>query len=203
MPKDGSSTREKILEAAQRLIFQRGFAGVSIDSIIEQVGITKGAFFYHFKTKNDLAHALIGRFAQIDQEIFEEFTARSEKLSRDPLQQLLIYIGLFEEMFDDMSELYPGCLFASYVYELQQFDDKTQEFIKTSFLRWRAEMLAQLEKITEEYPPKIEVDLPALADTFTCTLEGGFIIAKGVGDPKAIPQQLRQFKNYIELLFSK
>ena len=203
MPKDGSSTREKILEVAQRLIFQRGYAGVSIDSIIEQVGITKGAFFYHFKTKNDLAQALIVRFQEIDQALFEDFTARAEKLSRDPLQQLLIYIGLFEEKFDEMTELYPGCLFASYVYELQQFDAWTQEFIKASFLKWREELLSRLQTIAKQYPPKIEVDLAALADTFTSTLEGGFIIAKGVGDPKAIPQQLQQFKNYIELLFAK
>jgi len=63
MPKDGSATRDSLLDAAQSLILERGFSGMSLDDIVKQVGITKGAFFYHFKSKNDLGKALIKLFA--------------------------------------------------------------------------------------------------------------------------------------------
>lgn len=202
MPKDGAPTRVKIMDTAQLLIMQRGYSGVSIDSIIDAVGITKGAFFYHFKSKNELAKALIQRYHEADNAIYAEFTERAQKLSRDPLQSMLIYIGLFEEMFDNYQGVYPGCLFASYIYEMQQFDEATQQIIRDSFFFWRNQLKTWFDEIAAQYPPKLEADTTYLADMLTSTLEGAFIMAKAMDDEKSIPQQLRQFKNYVELLFS-
>ncbi|UCE88988.1 MAG: TetR/AcrR family transcriptional regulator, partial [Pseudomonadota bacterium] len=137
MPRDGSATREKIMNAAEALILERGYGGTSLDAVIERVGMTKGAFFYHFKSKNDLAVALINRFAAADERIMRDSLARAEKLSSDPLQQLMIFFGLFVEMFEGLSEPYPGCLFAAYIYELQQFDEGTRETVSHSFAAWR------------------------------------------------------------------
>ena len=58
MGRDGKPTRDKILAESKALVFENGFAGTSIDKILQRTGITKGAFFYHFKTKNALAKAL-------------------------------------------------------------------------------------------------------------------------------------------------
>ncbi len=202
MPRDGAATRNKILDAAQALILDRGFAGVSVEKVIDQVGITKGAFFYHFKSKNDLAVALLQRFGEMDADILREYSSRAEKLSRDPLQQLLIFVGLFEEMFDRMDQPVSGCLFASYVYELQQFDAETKKFISDSFMEWRRQLKQRLDVIVEHYPPKIPVDTASLADAFTVVLEGAYITAKALREPRVIAQQLRHYKNYLELLFS-
>lgn len=202
MPRDGTPTREKILETSQRLIMQRGYAGVSIDSIIEKVGITKGAFFYHFKSKGDLAKALIQRYREIDHELFNDMAKQAHAQTSDPLQSILIFIGLFEDLFDRYEKVYPGCLFASYIYEIQQFDEETSHIIHETFMFWRHILRDWLEEIIRLYPPKIDVDTTYLADTFTSTMEGAFVMAKATDDPKAIPQQIRQFKNYIELLFS-
>ena len=202
MPKDGSATRDSLLDAAQSLILERGFSGMSLDDIVKQVGITKGAFFYHFKSKNDLGKALMKRYSELDARSYEESCARAEKLSRDPLQQLLIFIGLFEEMFENLTEPYPGCLLASYVYELQQFDSATKKMVAEAFTRWRTLLKEKLDAAVKQYPPKIRVDTASLADSFTVVLEGAFIIAKAVNEPRVVADQLRHFKNYIELLFS-
>jgi len=203
MARDGSSTRDKILDTAEELILERGYAGVSVDSIINRLGITKGAFFHHFRNKQALADALLKRFGDQDLALNDNFRARAEKLSRDPLQQFLIYIGLFEEMFESMTEPFPGCLFASYTYELQQFDDATQRYIADSVRRWRSDLQGWLETIMEQYPPKLPVDSASLADGLNTVLEGAFIMSKAVGEPELIVQQLRHYKNYIELLFGQ
>jgi TetR/AcrR family transcriptional regulator, transcriptional repressor for nem operon len=201
MPKDGTATREKILDAAQALILDRGYAGTTVDHVLGEVGITKGAFFYHFKTKDDLAKSLLQRFADHDAQVYSETRARAERLSNDPLQQMLIYIGLFEEMFEGLTEPYPGCLFASYVYELQQFDDETRSLIKESFRKWRELLREKFDAIAERYPPRTTIDTAALADAFTVVLEGAFIASKALNEPTLIVEQLRLFKNYVELLF--
>jgi TetR/AcrR family transcriptional repressor of nem operon len=202
MPKDGSATRDSLLDATQALILDRGFAGMTLDDVVKQVGITKGAFFYHFRSKNDLGKALMKRYSELDARSYEESCARAEKLSRDPLQQLLIFIGLFEEMFENLTEPYPGCLLASYVYELQQFDSATKKMVAEAFTRWRTLLKEKLDAAVKQHPPKIRVDTASLADSFTVVLEGAFIIAKAVNEPRVVADQLHHFKNYIELLFS-
>jgi TetR/AcrR family transcriptional repressor of nem operon len=202
MPKDGTVTREKILDAAQGLILERGYAGMTVDSVLERVGITKGAFFYHFKSKDELARALIKRFANEDSALYTDMKARAEKLSDDPLQQVLIFIGLFEEMFEGLTEPYPGCLFASYVYEMQQFDADTLELVKESFKTWRALLKEKFDTVAMLHPPQTDIDTASLADAFTVVLEGAFVAGKALDEPDVIVKQLRHFKNYVALLFS-
>ena len=202
MPKDGTLTRAKILDAAQALVLDRGYAGMTVDNVLEKVGITKGAFFYHFKSKDDLARSLIQRFADQDAMVYSEVRARAEKLSDDPLQQMLIFIGLFEEMFDGLEEPYPGCLFASYVYEMQQFDDDTRSLIADSFEKWRNLLKKKFDAIAKRYPPHVKIDTASLADAFTVVLEGAFVTGKALNEPAVIVQQLRHFKNYVGLLFN-
>ncbi len=202
MRRDGAATRERILDAAESLVLARGYAGMTVDNILETVGITKGAFFYHFKSKDELASVLLKRFAARDAETYERVRARAESLSDDPLQQLLLFTRLFEEMFDGLREPYPGCLFASYVYELQQFDDATRSLIRDSFLKWRELLAGKIEAVVRKYPPRRPVDCAVLADTFTVVLEGAFVTSKAIGDPGVIVEQIRQFRTQIELLFS-
>jgi TetR/AcrR family transcriptional repressor of nem operon len=202
MRKDGIATRERILDAAQVLMLERGYAGMTVDHVLERVGITKGAFFHHFKTKDDLARSLLERFAENDVRIYEETRAQAEKLSDDPLQQILIFVRLFEDMFANLEEPYPGCLFASYLYELQLFGGDTRQIIRDSFARWRTLLQEKFDAIIHRYPPQNDVSAAALADAFTVVLEGAFITGKAMNEPGVVGEQLRLYRNYIELLFA-
>ena len=93
MPRDGTATRTALMDAAEALILGQGFAATSVDSVIAKAGATKGAFFYHFKTKADLAQALVERYAELDLGHLHTNMARAEALSRDPLQQLPVLEG--------------------------------------------------------------------------------------------------------------
>lgn len=201
--KKGAATREKILDAAQGMILERGFSGVSIDKLIETLGVTKGAFFHHFKNKKELATDLIDRYAEEDVRFFRECLARGENLSSDPLQQVLIAVGLYQEEFGTLAEPYPGCLLASYTYELQLFDEKIEATINDTFLAWRAALVERFERIAEIYPPAIKVDFPSLADQFVVIIEGAFILAKSMHEPKVVMDQLQHYKQYLELIFQK
>jgi TetR/AcrR family transcriptional repressor of nem operon len=201
MAKKGEDTRNRILDAAQAMILDHGFAGVSIDQLIQSLGLTKGAFFHHFKNKNDLARSLIRRYADEGLLLFRENLARARKLSDDPLQQLLILVGLYEELFEHLTEPYPGCLLASYVYELQQFDEKTRSIINEEFLQSRREVMKLLRSIMKRYPARRPIDLMALADGFMSAFEGAFILSKSLNEADITAKQLRLYKTTIEALF--
>ncbi|MGD2137804.1 MAG: TetR/AcrR family transcriptional regulator [Gammaproteobacteria bacterium] len=201
MASKGEDTRERILDSAQALILKRGFAGVSVEQLIGRLGLTKGAFFHHFKSKRDLARALIRRFADEGLVLFRNNLARARRLSDDPLQQLLILIGLYEELFENLSEPYPGCLLASYVYELQQFDEETRAIINEEFILSRREVTRLIRAVMEKYPPRREIDPVALADGFMSAFEGAFILSKSLNEADITVKQLRLYKTTIEALF--
>jgi len=199
----GADTRARILDAAHALILERGYAGLSIDQLIGSLGLTKGAFFHHFKNKQALARSLIRRHADDSIATLEKHLARAEKLSSDPLQRLLIFVGLYEELFENLPEPFPGCLFASYVYELEQFDEAIMEITIEEFVLSRREISRLLDDVEAAYPPSVPVDREALADAFQTIFEGAFILSKALKEPDLIARQLRLYKNFLESIYSK
>ncbi len=202
MSRKGTETRQRILDRAEAMILERGYAGTSLDAVIKSLGLTKGAFFHHFDSKHDLARHLIQRFSDNGISLFREIQARAARLSDDPLQQLLIIIGLYSELFDSMTEPYPGCLLAAYVYELQLFDDDLKPIINAEFLLTRKELSALIGRISRQYPPRADFDPIALADMFQSTFEGAFVLSKSLKEPQVIVQQLALYRTLIETLFA-
>lgn len=202
MPRDGTRTRTSIMDAAEALILDRGFAGTPIDDVLARAGVTKGAFFHHFGSKQELAHALIARFVELDVGNLESKMGRAEKLHRDPLQQLLIFVGLFLEDAELLAEPSAGCLMASYIYEAGMFDAHVLALVHDNVLLWRKRLLAKLENAAAVHEPRIAVDLESLADMATVVFEGAFVVSKIVAEPAVLAAQLEHFRNYVELLFS-
>ncbi|MEQ8966675.1 MAG: TetR/AcrR family transcriptional regulator [Azospirillaceae bacterium] len=201
MPRNGAETRRTIMDAAEGLILEQGFAATSIDRVIERAGVRKGTFFYHFETKAALALALVERYAALDLEHLEGNMARAEAMSRDPLQQVLIFVGLFREAAEKLSEPYPGCLFASFCYEAGLFDEATLAVIRDAMARWRVRLGAKLAEASARHPPRADVDTDSLADLLTVIFEGAFILSKTCKDPRTVADQLGHYRTYLELLF--
>ena len=203
MPKSGVATRETILNTAEDLILSHGFAGASIDKVIAKAGITKGTFFYHFKSKRELAKKLIERFHTKDMDLFSRYMKRAETLSQDPLQQILIFVGLLEEMFDQLDEPFPGCLFASYVYQSGQFDDEILGYCSNAMMDWRKLFGEKIEQARGHHQITQEINPDSLADLLTNILEGALLMARTVKDTKTISPNLAHYRKYLELLFQK
>ncbi|MGI9308406.1 MAG: TetR family transcriptional regulator, partial [Gammaproteobacteria bacterium] len=108
------STRERIIDVAEELLFQQGFSGTSLNDIMQASQLTKGAFFHHFKNKHDLAHIVLTRWADRDDALVSEFVERAHDLAENPLQEANIFIKLFEEWLGKLEQPSNGCLFASF-----------------------------------------------------------------------------------------
>jgi TetR/AcrR family transcriptional repressor of nem operon len=75
MPKDGTATRTRILDAAEQLMERNGVAGTSVDQILAAAKTSKGAFFHHFESKRDLTTVLMERFERWAAELVSEDSA--------------------------------------------------------------------------------------------------------------------------------
>jgi TetR/AcrR family transcriptional repressor of nem operon len=143
----------------------------------------------------------VDRYARMDRELLEHHVERAKKLASDPLERVLVLIGLYEEDFEALAEPFPGCLFASYVYENKLLEEGTLEVVRASTLMWRAEMRKLLEDVVAVHPPRIPVDLESLADLFYALTEGSFIMTKTLADKSLLARHAAHLRNYLKLLF--
>jgi TetR/AcrR family transcriptional regulator, transcriptional repressor for nem operon len=201
MPRDGTATRERILDAAQRIVLERGFAATSVDAVLAEAPATKGAFFHHFPSKNDLGRALLERYAAADDRMLDDFMAIAEAETDDPAEQVVAFVRHFEQVADELAPTQPGCLFVSFIYESQLVGDGDEDLIATSILHWRERLLEKLEAAARAHPPAAAVDLPSLADQVFTIFEGGFILARAMDEPRHLRLQLAHLRHYLELLF--
>jgi len=78
------ATRTALVAAARRLFTERGYAASSTNEIVEQAGVTRGALYHHFSTKDELFRAV---FEQLEDEVTKH-VAQEALRGADPLEQL-------------------------------------------------------------------------------------------------------------------
>ncbi|MCP5433597.1 MAG: TetR/AcrR family transcriptional regulator [Alphaproteobacteria bacterium] len=197
----GEETRERILAAAERLIQDKGYSGTTLDDVLEATRLTKGAFFHHFKGKGDLARAVVERFTERDFALFDEWSARADRLSDDPLERMLIFLKLFEEFLDGLGEPFPGCVLATYTHENRQFGPEMHAFVRESFERWIDYFEAKLAPLLAARSPVRPASARGLAELCVSILEGGFIMARAMNDATWTQRASAELRTYLELLF--
>ena len=197
----GERTRERIMDIAYDSIVQKGFAATSIEELVEAAGITKSGFFYHFRDKNDLARQLLERFLAEDSQILDTLERRARALADDPLQSFLIFLNLYAELMDEMPELHPGCLVATITYQEQMFDSAVREMNAESVIALRLRFAAWIDEIVERHPPKVPVDLTALADNVTVIVEGAIILSRAMNDRGLMGRHMRLFRDHVKYVF--
>ncbi len=195
------STRERLLDLAEDAILQKGFGATSIEELVAGAGITKSGFFYHFKDKGELAKALLERYLERENAIFDNLFARADALHDDPLHAFLIWLKLLAEMLEDLPAGHPGCLVASYCYQDQLFNPEVRELNREGVLSWRRRFRERLALIAERYPPRTEVDLDALADMVAAIVDGGIILSKVTRETEALPRQVLLYRSFIKAVF--
>jgi AcrR family transcriptional regulator len=201
--RSGKDTREKLLALAEEAVLAKGFAATSIEELISAAGITKSGFFYHFKDKGDLAKALLLRYLEHDQQVLDELFQRGDELNEDPLHGFLVGLKLFAEMMANMTEVHPGCLAASFVYQDQLFNRDVRDLNAEGILRWRRRFRERFDLIAQKYPPRDDVDLDALADMAAALIEGALILSRALRDPMIPPRQVLLYRDFVRCVFSQ
>ena len=79
-----ADTREKILMTALQLFVKDGYEAVSVRNIAEELGITKGALYRHYKNKRDIFDNIVERMIQIDEKRAEEYQMPAEQYASMP-----------------------------------------------------------------------------------------------------------------------
>jgi len=173
------SSRDEIVRAGLDQFHRAGFNGSSVDDITDLAGVPKGSFYNHFKSKEDLALEVIGRY--IEQK-------PSELLSDSavpPLKRLKAYFSALGQEFVD-SGYKKGCLLGNFSSELADHSGAVRRRLESAFDDW-AERLAGVIKEAQrvgEVDSRLKPE--QLAGALLSAWEGALLRARVAGDAVAL-----------------
>lgn len=197
----GQETRTRILDAAQASVLAKGFGATSIEELIAETGLTKSGFFYHFRDKNELAKALLRRYIEEDERVYDRIFGQARELTDDPLQVLLVGLKLLADLMGDLPTGHPGCLVATSCYYERLFDREVRAINAEAAMLWRRRFRGMFDDIARAYRPRDEVPLDELADMISTVLEGAIIMSKALEDPLALKRQILTLRSLLKSLF--
>lgn len=191
-----SETRNRILHTAMDAIREKGYAATGIDEICRRAGITKGAFFHHFKDKQQMAVEAAEYFAEMADQLFKN--ADYNRIN-DPLKQLLGYIDFREQIITGQTHEYT-CLLGTLAQEVHSSHPAIRQACERHMWEHAQTLVPIIQRALDARA--IHGHDPQSLALFTqAVLQGGFILAKASGNPEAARESVRHLRAYIQSIF--
>lgn len=192
-----TSARTRLLDAAHALIRRKGYAGTSVDDLCRAAGVTKGAFFHHFASKEALGVAAA-----------EHWTARAAPLfdagpsDADPLDRVLAHIDMRAAMLEGPAEDFT-CFVGTMVQEAFATSEAIRVASDASISAYITAFAADIQQAIDRHGIQKSVTAESLAAHVQAVLQGAFVLAKARGGPDIARESVAHLKRYIIMLFDR
>jgi TetR/AcrR family transcriptional repressor of nem operon len=192
------STPERLLDAATRLIRERGLAATSVDELCRAAGVTKGAFFHHFASKEALAIAAARHWSTTTSALFAKAPYHREA---DPVDRVLGYVRFRRSILDrPVAEF--TCLAGTMVQEAFETHPAIRDACADSMLGHAATLVPDIQAAMEQRGIGGPLGAEGLAIHIQATLQGAFILAKATGTHTVAAECVDHLIRYLTLLFN-
>ena len=194
--RDPDATRQRILEAAAAEIHRHGFRNASIDQILSETGLTKGALYHHFPTKADLGYAVVDEV--IRSWVISHWVEPMER-SNNPINGLLQALhDLSPEDVEMACEC--GCPLNNLAQEMSSVDETFRQKLASVYRSLRERMADALLRGQGAGFVSRDVDCRQAAVFLVSTLEGAAGAAKNARDPAILAACRDGIVRYLESL---
>jgi len=194
-PKAG--TRRKLLDSAFVLIREKGYSATSVDELCTEAGVTKGAFFHHFETKEALGVAAANDWSESTSAFFRN--APYHKL-QDPLDRVVGYLDFRKAILKgEVAEF--TCLVGTMVQEVYGTHPELRDACEASISGHAATVELDIAAAMKLNGVHAKWSARSLALHIQAVLQGAFILAKARGGPEVAADSIDHLRRYIELLF--
>jgi TetR/AcrR family transcriptional repressor of nem operon len=190
-------SRTKFLDAALYVIRAKGYGATRIEDVCAAAGLTKGSFFHHFKSKEDLALAAADHFAAMADDVFAHAPYRA---STDPLERLLGYVDFRIAILQGRLPDYT-CLLGTMVQETYDTHPQLREACDRHISAHAASVAEDVAEAKRRYAPEAPWSPESLALFTQATIQGAFILAKAKNGPEVAADCLQHLKRYLETQF--
>ena len=173
------ATRERILDSAARLFRSAGFEAARIDEIMAGAGLTRGGFYLHFDSKEDLFAAYVGRELDFGRQIHSAMERQPEAPADGGADAIDFYLAP-----GHLKRIAEGCTIVANAADVARSSRKARR----AFTRAFAGMQEEFQSLASENAPESEARTAALAAIATCV--GGVILGRALDDKALIDELL-------------
>lgn len=192
-----TGAKTKLLDAALSVVRTKGYSATTVDDICQAASVTKGAFFHHFKSKEDLAVSAAGHFSFMADGLF---SAAPYHDLLDPLDRLLGYVDFREAILQGELPQFT-CLLGTMVQESYETHPRIREACERHICGHAATLEADIVEAMRKYGLVADWTPESLALYTQAVIQGAFILAKAKHGPEVAVACLDHLRRYLEMLF--
>ena len=195
--RNSTGTRTKLLDAARDVIRAKGYTATTVDDICAAAGVTKGSFFHHFQSKEQLGIAAADQFGAMAAAIFA--SAPYQQLP-DPRDRVLGYVDFRAAMFQWEIGQYT-CLLGTMVQEVYATHPEVRAACDRQMSEHVGQLVKDLDAAKQLYAPDAPWTAQSVGYFMQAVLQGAFIFAKAKQGPEVALECLQHLRRYLEMLF--
>jgi TetR/AcrR family transcriptional repressor of nem operon len=192
MQRDRSTaTQSKLIAAATELIRRKGYIATTIDEICEQAGLTKGAFFHHYASKEELAQACLEQWDVMGAAMDAGAPFQS---AGGAAARVTGYMDFYISLFDDPA-LLKSCLAGTTVQEVANTNPVLRDAANACFVNAATRFRKLLDAACRGSRKRVAT--ASLAEFWISSVQGSLILFKSSQDAGVIHRNLVHAKKYI------
>lgn len=192
--------RTRLLDAALDVFRARGYAATTVDDLCEAAGVTKGAFFHHFQSKEALAVAAAQHWSEVTGALFASAPYHRHA---DPLDRVLAYVDFRKALLRGRVPEFT-CLAGTLLQEAYDSHPEIRAACDASISSHAATLEADIAEAMHKYHVEAAGwTAESLALHTQAVLQGAFILAKARGGPALAAASVDHLRRYVELLFGR
>jgi len=191
-------SKAKLLEATLKVVREKGYSATRVEDVCAKAGVTKGSFFHHFKSKEDLALAAVAHW---NAHTVKFFASAPYRHAKDPLRRLLAYVDFRRGLVTGELAEYT-CFAGTIIQEAYETHPAIAAACERNISGHAKSFEADIRAAMRMHGARGDWSAESLALHMQGVIQGAFILAKMKGRPAAAIQSLDHLRRYLELLFA-
>jgi len=197
MPADTTPpTRDRLVEAARYLFWERGYAGTAVADILARAGANSGSFYHFFDSKEALLRTVLETYLLGLDPII---VAPARQATADPIGRVFAVLAGYREKLVATGCAY-GCPLGRLALEVDPENRPAHQLIAENFAAWRDAIVAFLEEARDRLPADLDRD--SLAALVLAVMEGGVMQSRSEGTLEPFDRSVAQLRDYFAHLTS-
>jgi len=186
----------KLLDAMISVVRARGYNATRVEDVCEAAGLTKGSFFHHFKSKDELALAAIAHWNQAAR----VFASASYHDHEDPLDRLLGYVDFRKSLLKGSLRDYT-CFVGTIISEAYATHPELRAACERDLSDHAAKLEPDIVEAMQRYGVSDSFTAQSLALHVQTVVQGAFVLAKAKDSAEVAAQSFDHLRRYLESLF--
>jgi TetR/AcrR family transcriptional repressor of nem operon len=189
-------TRDRLINSARYLFWDRGYAGTSMADLLAHAEVNSGSFYHFFESKEALLREVLTGYLQaLRPMVVDPAFARTD----EPVERIFgILAGYRDRILQ--TECRYGCPLGRLALEIDPENRPAHKLIAENFQGWIGAVRECLDQLKPRLPK--DTDLDALATYVLAVMEGGVMISRSYGSVEPFDRTMKQLRQHFQLLLA-